>query len=58
MRSINLDFTSKLYAIEGDISKPNFDLSKADEMMLIDQCHIVFHAAATIRFDEPLKYDL
>jgi fatty acyl-CoA reductase len=58
MRSINLDFASKLNTMEGDISKPNFGLTKADEIILTDQCHIVFHAAASIQFNQPLKYDV
>ena len=42
--------------MEGDVTLPNFGLSKTNEAMLINKCHIVFHSAATIRFDEPLKY--
>jgi thioester reductase-like protein len=42
--------------MEGDLNLPNFGLNKADETILINKCHIVFHCAATIRFNEPLKY--
>ncbi|CAF1307836.1 unnamed protein product, partial [Rotaria sp. Silwood1] len=55
VRSTYPDFASKLYVIEGDLAQPNFGMSKSDQIKLIDECHIVFHCAATIRFDEPLK---
>ena len=42
--------------MQGDILDPNFGLSAADEYTLIEQCHIVFHSAATVRFHEPLRY--
>ena len=42
--------------MQGDILDPNFGLSATDEYTLIEQCHIVFHSAATVRFHEPLRY--
>lgn len=42
--------------MQGDILDPNFGLNTADEYTLIEQCHIVFHSAATVRFHEPLRY--
>ncbi|CAF0886506.1 unnamed protein product [Adineta ricciae] len=55
IRLINPNFASKFNAMEGDVTLPNFGLSKTDEALLIEKCHIVFHSAATIRFDEPLR---
>ena len=49
------DFRSKLEAIEGDLLEPNMGISPEDEQKIIDNVNIVFHSAATVRFDEPLK---
>jgi fatty acyl-CoA reductase len=45
----------KLVAIAGDVSAVNLGLSPADRQLLADRVSIVFHAAATIRFDAPIK---
>jgi thioester reductase-like protein len=49
------DFRSKLEVIEGDLMEQNMGISKEDELKLIENVNIVFHSAATVRFDEPLK---
>ena len=51
----NPGFRSKLVAIEGDLLLPAMGISQEDEMKLIDNVNIVFHSAATVRFDEPIK---
>ena len=48
-------FEEKILALEGDILDQNFGLSPSDESKLIENCHIVFHSAATVRFHEPLR---
>lgn len=45
----------KLVCIPGDINEPNIGLDESDERMLREKIHIVFHVAATVRFNEPLK---
>ena len=52
---MNPNFEEKVFALSGDILDPNFGLSVEDETRLIEQCHIVFHSAATVRFHEPLR---
>ncbi|XP_039314065.1 putative fatty acyl-CoA reductase CG5065 isoform X2 [Solenopsis invicta] len=42
-------------AICGDVALPGLGLSEDDRKMLIEKVHIVYHAAATVRFDELLK---
>ena len=49
------DFRSKVAAIQGDLVEPNMGISDEDEQILIKSVNIVFHSAATVRFDEPLK---
>lgn len=45
----------KVVGIPGDVTMPDLGLSASNRQLLIDRVSIVFHAAATIRFDEPLK---
>lgn len=45
----------KVCAISGDVSLPDLGLSMKDRQMLCHRVGIVFHCAATVRFDEPLK---
>lgn len=46
---------NKIYPIKGDVSLPNLGLSPEDRNMLVERVTIVFHSAATVKFDEPLK---
>lgn len=41
--------------VAGDISKPQLGLSSADRILLSERVNIVIHAAATVRFDEPIN---
>ncbi|CAG9576933.1 unnamed protein product [Danaus chrysippus] len=45
----------KLQIVCGDVSAPDLAISNEDKMNIIQNVHIVLHAAATIRFDEELK---
>merc|ERR1719348_1637559 len=42
-------------AISGDITEENLGISSEDEDVLIREVNIVFHSAATVRFDEALS---
>ncbi|XP_055948259.1 fatty acyl-CoA reductase 1-like [Argiope bruennichi] len=46
---------TRVVPISGDISLPELGLSQTDTNMLAKQVSVVFHSAATVRFDEPLK---
>lgn len=46
---------NKIHPIAGDVSEPNLALSESDRSLLADTVNIIFHAAATIRFDEILR---
>ncbi|KAH8311721.1 hypothetical protein KR044_007671, partial [Drosophila immigrans] len=50
----NPDAFKKLVPIAGDISEPDLGISHADRELLTKEVHVVLHAAATIRFTEPL----
>lgn len=47
----------KIKVIPGDIGEPNFNICEEDMKTLLNDetLSIVFHSAATIKFDEPLK---
>ena len=46
---------SKLVPLKGDIAEENLGLSDEDWELLANSVQIVFHSAATVRFDEELK---
>ncbi|XP_029908864.1 fatty acyl-CoA reductase 1 isoform X1 [Myripristis murdjan] len=48
-------FAEKIIAVSSDLTQPELDLSKEDQATLTEHVNIVFHCAATIRFNEPLK---
>ncbi|XP_071875697.1 putative fatty acyl-CoA reductase CG5065 isoform X3 [Bombus fervidus] len=41
--------------VSGDVSLPGLGISSEDRKMLCEKINIVYHAAATVRFDELLK---
>lgn len=47
----------KLIAIPGDVAQPNLGIDP-NHLKLLGQVSIVFHCAATVRFDEPLRVAL
>lgn len=49
------DNLGKVIPIKGDVNLPDLGLSPDDRAMLIERVTVVFHSAATVRFDEPLK---
>ncbi|KAJ3652217.1 hypothetical protein Zmor_018200 [Zophobas morio] len=45
----------KIEAIDGDVIAPDLGLSETDRQKLIQETEIIYHSAASIKFDEPLK---
>lgn len=45
----------KLVPVKGDVGLPELGLSLEDRTLLMQRVNIVFHSAATVRFDEPIK---
>jgi fatty acyl-CoA reductase len=45
----------KIMVVKGDVTLPELGLSSSDLQLLIENVSIVFHSAATIRFNEELK---
>lgn len=55
LRDKDPDALNKVIAIGGDIQSHALGISADDEKMLIKNVSIVFHAAATVRFDEKIR---
>lgn len=58
VRQTQPDFQSKLVAIESDLMEPDLALSEEDVKTLQEEAQLVFHVAATVRFDEKLSLSL
>lgn len=56
LRSEQPDFMSKVYAVSGDIAEDGLGLQDDQKTYLEDNVNIVFHSAATVKFDEPLRW--
>ncbi|CAH1403215.1 unnamed protein product [Nezara viridula] len=55
LKSENPARMSAINLISGDCSSPGLGLSNADKEMLLNEVNIIFHGAATVRFNENLK---
>lgn len=55
IREKNPDVLGKLVCIPGDINEPQIGMDERDIKTLEDNIDIVFHVAATVRFNEPLR---
>lgn len=55
LRIKNPNFAQKLVAIGGDVTEIGLGLSEADKK-LMKNVSVIFHSAASVRFDDPLKY--
>lgn len=58
VREDNPDFHQKIVPISSELTQPGLAISPEDVKTLTSCIHIVFHCAATIRFDEALKHAL
>ena len=50
------EIRAKLVAVEGDLEQPGLGISADVRARLVQHVNVIFHSAATVRFDEPLKY--
>ncbi|XP_026282586.2 putative fatty acyl-CoA reductase CG5065 isoform X1 [Frankliniella occidentalis] len=52
------DALRKVVAIPGDMTFPDLGISASDRELLTDEVSVVFHSAATVKFDEALKLSI
>ncbi|XP_038663847.1 fatty acyl-CoA reductase 1 isoform X2 [Scyliorhinus canicula] len=55
LRDEQPDFKEKVVAVSSELTQPELGLSQADKELLTSCINIVFHCAATVRFNETLK---
>lgn len=55
LRRDNPEAFRKLIGISGDVAESGLNLSEKDEKTVTDNVSVVFHCAATVKFDEELK---
>lgn len=55
IRATNAKQLLKIRTIKGDVSVDGLDMNDSDRLELIDKISIVFHCAANVRFDQPIK---
>lgn len=55
VRAQDKKFQEKLVIIEGDMLFPGLGINETNRKMLQNKTNIVFHSAATVNFNEPLK---
>ncbi|KAK2119187.1 cyclin-dependent kinase inhibitor far1, partial [Saguinus oedipus] len=55
LRDENPDFREKSIAINSELTQPKLALSEEDKEVIIDSTNIIFHYAATVRFNENLR---
>jgi fatty acyl-CoA reductase len=49
------DFKEKIVFVSGDCELSNLGMSQQSQEMLIDETDVVIHAAANVKFDQPLR---
>ncbi|CAG9131822.1 unnamed protein product [Plutella xylostella] len=54
-RKVNPYFEKRLVPVAGDVAELRLGLSDEDWNMLAEEVNYIYHIAATVRFDEPLK---
>ena len=55
LRKQQPDFEQKLLPVCGDVMQPNLGIAEDDRRILQEGVNVVFHSAATIKFDETLR---
>ncbi|KAL4711300.1 hypothetical protein ACJJTC_019141 [Scirpophaga incertulas] len=55
LRKERPNFFQKIGVIEGDVGELGLGISEPDRIKLMNEVEFIFHGAATVRFDEPLK---
>lgn len=58
LRQNQPDFAQRIVPIEGDITESKLGISDSDRQRLINEVNVVFHTAATVKFDEQLKLSI
>lgn len=55
IRTSNAEQLHKIRIVKGDVTIDGLGMDEADRAELVDQVNVVFHCAANVRFDQPIK---
>ncbi|KAM9278658.1 fatty acyl-CoA reductase 1 isoform 2-T3 [Morus bassanus] len=55
LRDEQPDFRAKIVVVTSELTQPELNLSESDKKKLIECINIIFHCAATVRFNETLR---
>ncbi|XP_050436156.1 fatty acyl-CoA reductase 1-like isoform X5 [Adelges cooleyi] len=55
LRKERPDFTNYIKVIDGDLTSPSLSLSTVNHEWLLKNVNFIFHCAATVKFNEPIK---
>ncbi|KAM9080387.1 fatty acyl-CoA reductase 1 isoform 1-T4 [Megaptera novaeangliae] len=55
LRDENPDFREKIIAVNSELTQPKLALGEEDKEIIIESTNIIFHCAATVRFNENLR---
>ncbi|XP_049883818.1 fatty acyl-CoA reductase wat-like [Pectinophora gossypiella] len=55
LRKENPNFIQKIGIIEGDVGQLNLGIKEEDRTRIMEEVEVIFHGAATVRFDEALR---
>ena len=55
IRDENPELLSKVIAIGGDMKSDELGISDEDQQILIENVSVVFHSAATVKFNEKIR---
>ena len=50
------DWIEKIKMVEGSLEQPDLGISEENLQSIIDNVSVVFHVAATVKFDAQLRY--
>lgn len=55
VRQRGIDVEQKVLLVEGDVTEPHLGLSEQNLLRVMNEVSVIYHSAATVKFDEPLK---
>ncbi|CAN7942494.1 unnamed protein product [Ixodes pacificus] len=58
VQKVNPEALSKVQVVPGDLLQPELGMANSDRERVTKEVSIVLHGAASVRFDEPLRYAL
>ena len=56
LKERSTDWMEKIKMVEGSLEQPDLGLSEENLQLIINDVSLVFHIAATIKFDAPIRY--